>query len=106
MPQLLTITVSDEGPVTRIAVGGELDMSTVPRLRGPLLAGCKDADALRLDLSALTFMDSTGLHLLAEAAETASGSGCALTLTSPSAIVVKMLDLTGLRDAFSIETSH
>ena len=56
----------DESGATRVVLRGELDLATAPRLEQALAdAG---ADVL-LDLRGLTFMDSTGVRLLLEAAE-------------------------------------
>jgi anti-sigma B factor antagonist len=56
----------DERGGRRLAVRGELDLGTAARLEQALAAA--DADML-LDLRALTFMDSTGVRALLEAAE-------------------------------------
>lgn len=49
----------------RIALRGELDVSTVPRFNAALAnPGVRRCHALIVDLSGLTFMDSTGLSAL------------------------------------------
>lgn len=47
---------------------GEIDMSTVGRLRAPLEAARADGVTTLLDLSGVSFIDSSGLHLLLDAA--------------------------------------
>ena len=53
---------------TLIALDGELDAATAPRLRGPLLeARNNGGGAMTIDLDGCTFIDSTGLAVIIEA---------------------------------------
>lgn len=81
--------------VTRLV--GELDMSTVPILRAALASAPHDEPAT-LDLSELTFIDSSGLHELSRRA--AEGT---LILVDASDHVAMVLGLVGLNHAKSIE---
>ena len=54
-----------------------------------------DGDAM-LDLSAVTFIDSTALRVLVHAHTTMGSVGGRLIVTNPSPIVVRVLPLTGL----------
>ena len=64
-PETFSIKSEELGRTRRIAVTGELDLMTCMRLRG-----CFDrvlpstAKAIEVDLSAVTFIDSGGVHLL------------------------------------------
>jgi anti-sigma B factor antagonist len=61
----LTVAHDDDG-TCRIALRGELDLGTAEQLEQAL----EDAgDDILLDLRGLTFMDSTGVRVLLEAAE-------------------------------------
>jgi anti-anti-sigma factor len=51
---------------TRLTLRGELDLGSVPRLEAAIAA---TRGAVLLDLRALTFMDSTGVRVLLEAAQ-------------------------------------
>jgi anti-sigma B factor antagonist len=54
----------------RVLVAGELDIATVPALRARLEAdGVPGAEHLVLDLTAVTFIDSTGVRALLELSE-------------------------------------
>ncbi|HWF74546.1 MAG TPA: STAS domain-containing protein [Solirubrobacteraceae bacterium] len=55
---------TDAGVTLKIT--GELDLSTGPVLAGSVEGLPHDLKALTLDLSELTFMDSTGLRILIE----------------------------------------
>jgi anti-sigma B factor antagonist len=56
----------DESGACRLTLRGELDLATTPRLEDALAEA--DGNVL-LDLRGLTFMDSTGVRVLLEAAE-------------------------------------
>jgi anti-anti-sigma factor len=65
--RLLQIHAADRGDRYVVAPRGDLDMSTVERLRRAVSqAEATDAERIVIDLSALTFMDSSGLKLLLE----------------------------------------
>lgn len=58
-----TVSVSelDDG-ITVVEVAGEIDASSAPKLQGVLLSVLRDGhDRVVLDLSAVTFMDSSGI---------------------------------------------
>jgi anti-sigma B factor antagonist len=52
------------GSAVRVAVRGELDILTVPRLDRALRRAQSHADSIILDLRELDFVDSSGAHLL------------------------------------------
>jgi anti-sigma B factor antagonist len=64
------LTVAREGGSTRVSLRGELDLATAPRLEHAL---AEAGDRVLLDLRGLTFMDSTGVRVLLEAAERGGG---------------------------------
>jgi anti-sigma B factor antagonist len=52
------------GRVVRIEVAGEVDISVAGELGAWLLSSAGTHEQLALDLTKITFMDSTGLHML------------------------------------------
>jgi anti-anti-sigma factor len=60
------LTVAREAGATRLTLRGELDLGTAAQLERALAEAGED---VVLDLRGLTFMDSTGVRLLLEAAE-------------------------------------
>lgn len=80
-----------------IAVYGELDVSTVAEVREHLLrAEASDASEIVVDLSALHFMDSTGVHLLHEAHLRSRADGDRLRMLRGPAEVHRVLEICGL----------
>jgi anti-sigma B factor antagonist len=89
-----------------VAAGGELDLYTSERLREKL------ADALGLggrrilvDLTGVSFMDSTALGVLVEAAKALKSSGGQLVLVADDPRVTRVIEITGLGQVFRIEPS-
>jgi anti-sigma B factor antagonist len=85
-----------------IAVPGELDLATAPRLKWPLVDAI-DAGArvLIVDLSGVTFMDSTALGVLIGIRRTLKlGSRLAIVCTDPE--VLKIFEISGLDAVFQI----
>jgi anti-sigma B factor antagonist len=74
-------------------VHGELDIATAPRLREQIDRLRRRGRTVIVDLSAVTFMDSTGLAMLMSAQE---AGDAALTLRRPSAAVRRVFELAGL----------
>ncbi|MGD9796109.1 MAG: STAS domain-containing protein [Acidimicrobiia bacterium] len=90
----LAVTEMDDG----LAFSGEIDCDSV-RVLGPMLDPLPgDAAEVRLDLAAVTFIDSSGLRLLIQAHQRAETSGRSLVLERPSPSVARLLDISGLRD--------
>ena len=83
---------------------GELDALTAPDLEQRLMETIAKLAAkdLTLDLSELSFMDSTGLHLLIQIAQKLEGGG-KLILLAPAGIVRRVLGLTQLERVPNLE---
>jgi anti-sigma B factor antagonist len=95
--ELVHVTVSRHQDRADAEVVGELDMSNAEAVYLELLAATESLSQLRVDLSGLTFIDSTGLSSLDRLARTLSAQGCHLTyLTAPDGAVSRILHLTGM----------
>jgi anti-sigma B factor antagonist len=104
-PVRLEVRVQPDGPRPTLAVDGELDLSSVPLLTQHIDSQIQsNQEALTLDLSGVTFMDSSGLRLLIEVNERAERDGWSLSLIAPqhdSATLV--LRMTGADRALPFE---
>jgi anti-sigma B factor antagonist len=93
---LLTVEISSPGPLARLTASGEIDSSSAPLLREQLdilLEG--PLTELTIDLSAVTFLDSAGLCVLA-AAHRRVGGDVHLRVLASSRAVIRPLQITGL----------
>jgi anti-sigma B factor antagonist len=84
-----------------VSVTGAVDMGTAPDLRLALeeaLSACERD--IWLDLSALRFMDSSGLHELLAVRERLAADGRRLALIAPAGPVRRMLELSGASRLF------
>lgn len=93
-------TPAPDGTVT-VTASGELDMTTAPDLIQVLREAIRRHGPSRvdLDLTGVTFMDSTGLQVLV-AANTDVGGGLRITGASPA--VRRLLQITGVLESFGM----
>ena len=85
-----------------MSVRGELDLSTAPELRAVLQSQQRGGESVTIDLSAVEFMDSTGLRVLLEAQADANRDGWNVALAPDLPDQVdRLLDLTGVRGNFN-----
>jgi anti-sigma B factor antagonist len=89
----VTVQAVEDACVIRAV--GELDMSTIDRLRAPLEAARRDGCTVLLDMSGVSFIDSNGLRLMLEAARATERSDWAWFLVRPSLPVRRLVELTG-----------
>jgi anti-sigma B factor antagonist len=97
---LSTHQVDDLAVVT---VGGEVDLDTASQLGDVALDAVRDTSPhVVLDLTGVTFMDSTGLKVLLAIQRRADLAGGSFGVAGPSRSVRKILALTGLDQTFAI----
>jgi anti-anti-sigma factor len=75
---------------------GELDVAAIPEMEQALGQAADGPANLEIDLSGVSFLDSSGLRLLLGARQRCQGAGGALTVTHPTDDTRRLLDLTGL----------
>jgi anti-anti-sigma factor len=97
-PPAFAIDLASHGDRSlRMLVRGELDLSTSPELGQALQQAIGDGKSVVLDLSEVTFIDSTGLNTLFRALSACEANGGALAV-SPNlpAQVLRVFEITGL----------
>ena len=88
-----------------VAVAGEVDAHTAPRMLAELLAALERDPRLTVDLAAVTFMDSQGLAALLRARQETERRGGTLRLDRVSPRVLKVLQLTRLDTVFTLSSA-
>ena len=89
------LRVERDDSVATVVVSGELDLATAPRLCAAV-ADNGDVELLVLDLSATTFIDSTGVRALLNAERRGLGSGSRVVVVAGDGAVRRLLELCGL----------
>ena len=69
-----------------VIISGELDLSTVPRMQRPLLDQLDQRPAVLVDLSDLSFIDSSGIGALIQAKRTANGVPISFVVSAGSQV--------------------
>ena len=95
-----TCQVSRQDGEAVVSPRGELDMATVGAVEKELKElRSGGVDRILLDLGGLTFMDSSGLHLLTRWANEASQDGFTFELEPGPPAIQRIFDLTAMRDS-------
>lgn len=89
-----------------LSVRGEVDLYTSPQLREAIDRGVgESASRVLVDLTAVNFMDSSGLGVLVGSLKRSRERGGELALVCTEGSVLKVLTITGLDRVFPIHAS-
>jgi anti-sigma B factor antagonist len=102
IPDLLRITAEPLEDARLVRAAGEIDVSTVDALRRELDAGREEAVTVLLDLSAVSFIDSSGLQLLLDASHSSTVCDWAFFIVRPSAVVQRLIQVSRTADLLTI----
>lgn len=102
----LTLTTREAEGRTIVAVGGEIDVYTAPKLRDKITelvaAGVYD---LVVDMESVEFLDSTGLGVLVGGLKKVRANQGSLQLVCTQDRLLKIFRITGLAKVFVIHDS-
>lgn len=80
-----------------VIIGGELDMASAPSMEAALVHVCTDDTSMvRLDLSKLGFIDSSGIRAVLAAKQLCAEHGCGFLVVPGQAQVQRAFALTGV----------
>jgi anti-sigma B factor antagonist len=88
-----------------VSAAGELDLATSPRLRATLDDATETGSRVLIDLSEVSFLDSSALSVLVRSHTLLADAGGELKLVVKTASVRRVLEVTGLIDVFSVHDS-
>jgi anti-sigma B factor antagonist len=96
---LFALDTRVEGPEVLIVLSGELDLASAPTLSTALFSAMgADSRRIVIDLAGLSFMGSSGVHVIASARTAQAGRGGELVLRGPDHNVRRLFDLLDLND--------
>ncbi|MFD6874590.1 MULTISPECIES: STAS domain-containing protein [unclassified Streptomyces] len=96
------VDVAISGDRTVVTIRGELDVDTCPQVTEATSALALTGHTLVMDLTAMTFLDSSGLTHFIKLRRRAHTEGWTLELHGASEQVMKILDLTGTLELFTL----
>lgn len=85
-----------------VVLSGEVDLSWSQQVRRAVLDALGGADSVAVDLSAVDYIDSSGIAALVEGFQHARGKGKSFVLLAPSDAVLAVLKLARLDKVFGI----
>lgn len=98
-PHGLELKIERGTRYTTISVAGEIDYGTASQLRSALVDLVHGGAAeVVVDLSSVTFIDSTALSVLVQAKQRFDDAGQRMSVTGTQPRVARVLELAGLND--------
>jgi anti-sigma B factor antagonist len=107
-PQDFGVTIEPGAEGVVVHIRGDLDMSNAEVLTETLTEAGAVGDTVVADLSGVTFMDSSALSAVVASARALAASGKRLAIGDRSAVVERVLEITGLAkgtDDFDVHPS-
>lgn len=99
VPSRLAITVSAHGTTTTIALAGEWDLAEQQSTRRAIRNALRRSpECLVLDLSQLTFIDSSGIHVMLELQRRSTQQNVRLVIVPGPRAVQCPFEILGLTD--------
>ena len=102
----LTLATSEVNGTTIVAVGGEIDVYTAPKLRDKITdLVANGVYQIVIDMEAVEFLDSTGLGVLVGGLKKVRAHDGSLELICTQDRLLKIFRITGLAKVFVIHDS-
>lgn len=101
----MDITIAKKGAVTVLAPDGEIDFHVSPDLREQVMTQLNAGQRLLVDMSAVTYIDSSTIACLVEGLQEARERGLEFGLAGVQDAVLQVLRLTRLDGVFTIHAS-
>jgi len=97
-----TVRVSPTPTQVVVSIVGELDMVDADKVAKILVDAADGGKAVSLELSGLTFADSSAVKAIVLGAQAAARRGVAYELVNPTSRVQRLLEVTGLAGTMTI----
>ena len=94
--------VGGERGFTRVALAGEIDLNRVPKVRREILRQVDAGHSVLVDLSEVSYLDSSGVATLVEGFQAARTQGLEFAVTGVSEAAMRVLNLSRLDQVLPI----
>jgi len=102
-PRFLTVERDVDDRTTIVAVDGEIHVSTAPEFSGVLATTIESGRVqLVLDLTDVSFIDSTGLSVLLNALRSVTRAGGRMAVVCSNPTVLRLFEITRLDTTFDL----
>lgn len=98
----IAISVEEHEDGSRVVVRGDLDLPAGDALEALVTPMIQTSPDLQIEMSDVTFLDSSGLGALIVISQMAADAGGHVVLCDPSEAVVQALDLTHTTTLFTV----
>ncbi|MCH8131491.1 MAG: STAS domain-containing protein [Myxococcales bacterium] len=95
-------SIREEGGALIVSFEGDVDLEQSPKAREVLLECVKRGNKILVDLSGVSYIDSSGVASLVEAFQVAKKQGKGFALVSVNAAALRVLQLARLDKVFTI----
>lgn len=97
--------VRKEGGATIVVLSGDVDLDSSPKVRSVLLESVGNKGGVLVEMSAVSYIDSSGIASLVEAYQSARRATTPFALVAVSEAAMRVLELARLDRVFSIHES-
>ena len=98
----MDVELTEQAGLHILTVSGEIDLHVAPDLRARMLAALGRGGGLLVDLSAVTYMDSSGIATLVEGFKKSKDAGARFGLVGVRDAPLQVLQLTRLDQVFPL----
>lgn len=88
-----------------LSVAGEIDLASAPEFKEALAQVAAEKIPVTVDLADVTFMDSSGLHVLFTFASSTNGTG-PVRVVNPSRTILRTMQIVGMTAVPHIEVQE
>lgn len=100
---ILHVDIKPDGDRPMLVISGEIDLVSGGQLRAAIDQALADgASSLELDFSQVSFMDSTGLGILANASDRLIEAGGSVRVRGASPTVIRLLEVSRLDSVIDV----
>lgn len=101
----MSVEVREEGAATVVALSGDVDLESSPRVRSVLLESVRGKRTVLVDMCDVSYIDSSGVASLVEAYQSARRARVTFGLVAVSEPAMRVLQLARLDRVFTIHPS-